>query len=181
MIYPPCIPLRAAHDSGRRKASAIRQVVIHSTEGGTAKSVAEFFHSTAQASTQLVVDGATCYRCVPDLVIPWGAPGVNSTGLHVELCGFARWTEAEWLVHDAMLKRAAFKCAVWVWTYNLPMRWLTVAQVKAGARGFLRHVDASRAFGTPGGHTDPGEGFPRPHFMQLVTEAYAEIAAERAR
>lgn len=180
MSYPPCIPLRAAHDSGRRQASSIRQVVIHSTEGGTAKSVAQFFHTTAQASTQLVVDDRTCYRCVPDLVIPWGAPGVNATGLHVELCGFARWDAAEWLKHEAMLKRAAFKCAVWAWTYDIPRRWLSAPQVSVGGYGFLRHMDASAAF-TPGGHTDPGTGFDRSHFMQLVDAAHAEIVAERSR
>ena len=77
-----CKRRRAKHDSGPRKASAIRHVVVHSTEGGTAASVASFFATTARASTQLVVDEVECYRCVPDLVIPWGAPGVDATGLH---------------------------------------------------------------------------------------------------
>jgi len=37
-----------------------------------------------------------------------------------------------------------------------------------------------RAFKTPGGHTDPGEGFPRDTYMQLVKDAYAKLVAERA-
>src|SRR6187431_3371242 len=39
----PCRFRRAAHDSGPRQASSIRQIVVHSTEGGTAASVAAFF------------------------------------------------------------------------------------------------------------------------------------------
>src|SRR3972149_4306473 len=82
---------RAVHDSGPRKASSIRLVVLHSAEGTTAAGVASFFAGSAQASTQLAVDDRECWRMLPDLVIPWGAPGANSDGLHVEICGFAKW------------------------------------------------------------------------------------------
>lgn len=95
----------AKHDSGPRKASQIKWIVLHSTEGGTAESVAAFFAGGAQASTQLVVDDNECYRMVRDLVIPWGAPGANTNGLHIEQCGFARWTRDEWLAHRPMLRR----------------------------------------------------------------------------
>ena len=44
---------------------------------------------------------------MPDLVIPWGAPGVNASGLRVEHCGFARWTRETWLEHDEILLSAA--------------------------------------------------------------------------
>lgn len=185
MTFPvyakPCTPLRAAHDSGRRRASWIRQVVIHSAEATSARGVAQFFATTAQASTQLAVDDRTCYRCVPDLVIPWGAPGVNRSGLHVELCGFARWTRDEWLTHDKLLRRAAFKCGSWAWTYRIPMRWLSVPQVRGGTPGFLTHHDASQAFHTPGGHVDPGAGFPRDVFLGYVREYRALIEAERGK
>ena len=129
-----CKRRRAKHDSGPPNASAIRHVVVHATEGGTAASVAAFFATTARASTQLVVDDLECYRCVPDLVIPWGAPGVNTSGLHVENCGFARWTRETWLEHDAMLLRSAAKAALWCWTFGIPRRWLTVTQLREGRR-----------------------------------------------
>lgn len=178
-VRKPCTPLRAKHDSGPRRASWIRHIVIHSAEATSAKGVAQFFHTTAQASTQLAVDDKTCYRCVPDLTIPWGAPGVNRSGLHVELCGFARWTAGEWLTHGALLDRAAFKCAVWAWTYRIPRRWLTVAQLKAGVRGFCTHADASKAFPPNAGHHDPGVNFPKDEYMRLVRKHYAAIASER--
>jgi hypothetical protein len=176
----PCKRRRAKHDSGPRKAARIRHVVVHSTEGGTAASVAAFFATTARASTQLVADEVECYRCVPDLVIPWGAPGVNTTGLHVEHCGFARWTRDEWLAHDATLRRSAAKAAFWCWTFGIPRRWLTVAELRAGRAGFCRHVDASRAFRARDPHTDPGPGFPRDVYLAYVREYYAEIRVERA-
>ncbi len=174
-----CKRRRAKHDSGPRKASAIRHVVIHSTEGGTAAGVAAFFASTARASTQLVVDELECYRCVPDLVIPWGAPGVNTTGLHVEHCGFARWTRRMWLAHDATLRRSAAKAALWSWTFGIPRRWLTVGELRAGKPGFCRHSDASRAFPPEDPHSDPGPGFPRDLYLDLVDQYYAEIRSAR--
>lgn len=171
----PCTPIRAAHDSGPRRASDIRLVVVHSTEGGTAESVARFFHTTAEASTQLVVDDAECYRCVPDLVIPWGAPGVNTTGLHIEHCGFARWHRQEWLQHLAMLRLSAQHAARWAWQYKIPRRWVGPRGLKLRRKGFTTHHDASLAF-TPGGHTDPGPGFPKDTYMRLVQDEYARIA-----
>lgn len=177
MAVPPCKPLRARHDSGPRRATDVRYVVVHSTEGGTAASVARYFHTTAQASTQLVVDDAECYRCVPDLVIPWGAPGANTHGLHVEHCGYAKWSRDEWLAHDPMLRRSAAKCARWCFHFRIPRRWLTVAQLSAGRRGFCTHADASAAFPPNDGHHDPGAGFPKTLFMQYVRRAYAELLA----
>lgn len=162
-----CTELRAAHDSGPRPASAIRLVVVHSTEGGTAASVAEYFHTTAQASTQLVVDDLECYRCVPDDVIPWGAPGVNTSGLHIEHCGYAVWSREEWLTHKPMLERSAEHAARWSLHYGIPLRWLGALGLKLRRKGFTRHMDASRAF-TPGGHSDPGEGFPRDYYLERV-------------
>ena len=173
----PCNPrYRAAHDSGPRGRSAIRHIVIHDTEGGTARSVAAFFASTAQASTQLVVDDHECYRCVPDLVIPWGAPGVNTSGLHIEHCGFAHWDRDEWLRHRPMLKRSAGHAAAWCLRYGIPRRWVGPLGLKLKRKGFTTHADASRAF-TPGGHTDPGPGFPKDLYMALVKSEYARLRA----
>ena len=58
-----CKPRRAANDSGPRKKEQIKWVVLHSTEGGTAESVAAFFsRPSTQASTHLVVDDKECWR-----------------------------------------------------------------------------------------------------------------------
>lgn len=178
-LLKPCKQRRAKHDSGPRSAGLIRHIIVHSTEGGTAASVAAFFATTAQASTHLVIDDRGCYRCVPDLVIPWGAPGVNRSGLHIEHCGYARWTRAEWLQHRPTLERSAAKVASWSWTYRIPRRWVTPAQLRAGVSGFATHRDASIAFPPNGGHHDPGPGFPKDLYLALVERYWRELAAAR--
>jgi hypothetical protein len=178
-VAAPCKQRRARHDSGHRRATDIRYVVIHDTEGGTASSNAAWFASPASAaSTQLVVDDRECYRCLPDLVIPWGAPGANTHGLHIEHAGFAHWTRRVWLEHSAMLERSAYKTARWCWQYRLPRRWLTVAQLRRHERGFCTHAQASAAFPPNDGHSDPGAHFPKDLYMRLVRKHYAAIVKQ---
>jgi hypothetical protein len=183
-----CTVLRAANDSGPRRPTPIRHVVIHSTEGSassypaapSAKAVAQFFAKpSTQASTQLVVDDRGCYRCVPDLVIPWGAPGVNYSGLHLELCAWARWDRKQWLEHEPMLRLGAQRAALWCWTFRIPRVWLSPDALRAGRAGILSHATASAVY-RPGGHHDPGSGFPRDKFMQWTREAYSRLSSERS-
>jgi hypothetical protein len=172
----------AANHSGPRRASSLRLIVIHSAEGTSARGVASWFaRPSTQASTHLAVDNVRCVRMLKDLQIPWGATGANSDGLHVELCGYAKWSKEEWLAKDRLLRRAAYKTAMWCWQYDLPARWLTVAQIKDGeSKGFCTHVDVNKAFGK-GSHWDPGPGFPKAAFMAHVRAYLKEITAERAR
>lgn len=174
--YGPCTQgPRAAHDSGPRKASAIRWIVLHSAEAAdsvgpdrTAEGVANFFANPAtQASTQLAVDRDSCVRMLPDLVIPWGATGANTNGLHVELCGFAAWTPAEWLARTTMLDRAAFKVAKWCFHYGIPARYIGPTELRLRRRGITTHADVNKAF-HGGTHWDPGTGFPRATFLATV-------------
>lgn len=178
-----CKLKRAAHDSGARKANSIRLVVIHDAEASSAAGVANFFASSSSAaSTQLAVDGKECWRMLPDLVVPWGAPGANSDGLHVEICGYAAWSKDEWLQHEHMLRRAAWKAAKWCWLYGISARWLSDKQLANGtARGLTTHRQVSRVMQTPGGHTDPGPNFPAATFLGWVKEYLAEIKADRER
>jgi hypothetical protein len=178
---------RAANDSGARRASSIRVIVIHSAEAAdsfgadtTAEGVANYFsRPSTQASTQLAVDRDSCVRMLPDLVIPWGAKGANGDGLHVELCGFAKWSADEWLARRRLLERAAWKVAKWCWLYDLPARWLTDKQLANGtSRGLTTHKQVNDVF-KGGTHWDPGPGFPRKAFLELVKKYLQEIAAER--
>lgn len=188
-ISSPCTQgPRAANDSGPRKASAIKWAVIHSAEASddsgsdtTAEGVANFFANPAtQASTQLAVDRDSCVRMLPDLVIPWGASGANSNGLHVEICGRAGWTKAQWLEpgRAPMLDRTAFKVAKWCYHYSIPVRWVYAAGLKSGRKGLTTHKDVNDAFQN-GSHWDPGPGFPRTEFLALVKKHLAAIRATR--
>lgn len=173
---------RAANHSGPRRASSIRLIVIHSAESRSASGVAAFFsRASTRASTQLAVDDKVCHRMLSDLTIPWGASGANSDGLHVEICGYAKWSEREWLAHEAMLRRAAYKCAVWSWQYDIPRVWLSTKALGSGTTpGFTTHKQVNDTFKN-GTHWDPGPNFPKKQFIAWVREYFNEVKAERSK
>ncbi len=116
------------------------------------------------------MDSNSAVRCVDDGDTAWCAPNANADGLHIELTGYARQTRAQWLdaFSLATLKNAAKVAAAWVKKYNIPIKHLTPAQVRAGQKGFCAHVDVTKAYPGTGSHTDPGVGFPWDKFLALV-------------
>jgi hypothetical protein len=170
----------AYHKSGRRPLSAINLIVMHATQGGTARSVAVYFRNPKSGgSATLVVDDYSCYRCLADNEIPWGAPGANYNGFHIEQCGYASWTAVLWSkTHRRTLMRAAYKAAYHAKKYGLKPRFLTAANLKAGMRnGITTHAECTKAFG--GSHTDPGKGWPRLLFMTMVRGYYAVLKVKK--
>lgn len=159
---------RAKRVSGQRPLSAIRWIVMHSTEGDTAVGAASWFANPAsRGSAHLCVDDYECYRTLENADIPWGAPGTNYGGFHIEQAGHARWTAAIWGTrHNRTLRRAAFKAAWHAELFGLPLRFRTAQQLRAGLEGITDHDECSRAFG--GNHWDPGPGWPRGLFMGYV-------------
>ena len=177
--YPPCDgKYRATHDSGTRQASQIRYVVLHSTESGpgSAESIARYFTTSGSGgSAHLVIDDDHCFRTLPDLVVPWGAPPLNTSGYHIEHCGYARWTRAEWELHRRMLDRSAYKASIRCHRYHIPARLLTDRELKAGRlKGFVTHAQVSRVYKRTD-HSDPGDGFPLKAYISAVA-AYLENA-----
>jgi hypothetical protein len=127
-----------------------------------------FTNPQAGGSTQLCVDAEASFRTLPDLTIPWGAPPLNTTGLHCELAGYARYKPSEWLARRRMLKRTAWLYAQWSIKYAIPVRWLKAKQLRQlsaipgwGKGGFTSHAEISKAWGKTN-HTDPGPGFETP-------------------
>ena len=176
-LLKPCTIRWAKHNSGPRSKSQLKWIVLHSTEGGTAASVAAFFATSAEASTQLVVDDKECYRMVPDLIIPWGAPGANTNGLHIEQCGFSYYTRADWLKHEPTLRRSAAKAARWAHMYGIPLRWVGKYGLRLGRKGVTQHRDVSAAWPDLGDHSDPGPNFPKDLWMKWAREYLAELKA----
>lgn len=174
----PCsTKYEAVHHSGERKLSAIRWIVIHSAEHTKAESVAAWFaNPKSSGSTHLVVDGTSCFKTLRDTFIPWGAPGANAKGYHIEVCGYARYTRAEWLQLEQTLRRAAYKTAQRCALYNIPARWVGPLGLKLGRKGLTTHVDCSRAFG--GDHWDPGPGFPKDTFLAYVRRYLQDFQPE---
>ena len=180
---PSVDPIRAAcrrdhmpayRQSGTRKVKDIIWIVLHATEGGSATGVASYFQSSsAGGSTHLVVDDERCERCLSNSTIPWGAPGANGKGFHIEQCGYARWSAVVWFSHWRTLRRAAFKTAQHAKAFGIPPVWVDAAGLHAGKPGITTHAECTKAFG--GSHTDPGPAWPRKTFLRLVANYYAEI------
>lgn len=166
----------AYHNSGYRTVDQIKWIVLHSTEGGTAASIARYFSEPGSGgSAHLVVDDKECYRLGPNTMIMWGAPGANEQGFHIEQCGYAAWDTAEWFAHRNTLDRAAYKAAYHAKMFNIPLKFRTAWWLRLGFKGITTHAEVTKAFRTPGGHTDPGAGWPREYFMNKVKEFYAEL------
>lgn len=167
---PPYIP--AAHTSaGDNKP--IRRIVIHSTVSpsgaGWARKIAAYFQTQhAGGSAHYVVDAAETFQCVYDNTIAWHAPP-NQHSIGIEMCdmpsrvSFLRWRTVP---GRAVLERTARLTAELCLAYGVPIRKLTVAQVKAGRMGICGHTDVSRAF-HQSSHWDPG-AFPWRRFISMV-------------
>lgn len=164
----------AVRTSGTRPESRIRWIVLHDTEGGTAESVARFFTlPDVQGSAHLVVDDSACYRCLGNDEIPFGAPGANTQGFHIEQCGFAAWSLVLWTRHDKTLRRAAYKTAVHCRRFGIPATFRTAPELARGLKGVTTHAECTKAFG--GTHSDPGRFWPRKRFMRYVRRYLAEL------
>jgi N-acetyl-anhydromuramyl-L-alanine amidase AmpD len=160
--------------AGKRK---VRLIVIHSMEAAetdeTAENVARFFQNpSSPASAHLCIDNNSIVQCVLDNNIAAAAPGANQDGIHLELTGFAKQTEAEWL--DAfgvlLLNKAAEAAAQYCLKYDIPVKRLTNDELKDGqTKGIVSHSQVSEVF-KKSTHTDPGAGFPWQFFLQRVEQ-----------
>jgi len=172
--------VQARHFRGNSGTRAVRLIVIHSMEapekGDTAENVAHFFQTTdREASAHLCIDSDSIVRCVRDDDVAFAAPGANADGVHLELAGFARQTEPDWL--DAfgvlMLERAADVAAQYCLKYDIPARRLSNAELANTAnRGIVSHAQVSETF-RKSDHTDPGSGFPWNFFLERVARNQA--------
>jgi hypothetical protein len=192
---PPKRGYKAVHYGDSRPAAQVAYLVVHSGEAPTAEIIARWFANPASGgSTQLAFDCDETYRMLSDLVIPHGAPPLNSAGLHGELAGISAWTPAGWLRRKRMLQRAAWWYAEWSILFGVPVRWLNAKQLlKHGAMpghgqgGITSHAEISKAWKRTD-HSDPGPGFetaatgklkavPRRLFMGYVKKYRKQILA----
>jgi hypothetical protein len=168
--------LKARHFTPRAGTRPVRVIVMHSMEapekGNTAENVARFFQTTERpASAHLCIDSDSIVRCVRDDDVAFAAPGANADGVQVELAGFARQTEPEWLdpFGVLMLDRAAAATAEYCVKYDIPVQRLTNEELANKAkRGIVSHAQVSEVF-KKSDHTDPGLGFPWAFFLDRVS------------
>jgi hypothetical protein len=153
------------YSSGRTSS---RLLVVHTSEGATTKeSLGNFLaNPSAGVSYQAGFDNNR-----PDQIAvyvrhydrAWAAYDANSWGEHgccaTPSGASSGWSRGDWLAKDNMLRACAAWLAEEAGRYQIPLVKLNGVQVGAGHSGVCGHGDISAA-GVPGGHTNPGAGFP---------------------
>ncbi len=155
-----------AHHGAVRPLAQIKLIVVHDMEDAAYDRADEntgawFENAKSQGSTHYGCDEDSIEQYLPLNVIPWGAPSANSQGVHIELMGKAIWTTREWMTLAlCTLDNCAFVLARLHARLNIPLVKLNDVQLASGGKGVVTHRQCSRVFKTPGGHSDPGMGFP---------------------
>ena len=170
-----------ARNFTKGRSNAIDVLVLHTMESpekpDTAESVANWFAgSTApQASAHYCIDDNSVVQCVQDKDVAWHAPGANHNGLGIEHAGRAAQAPGDWSdeYSTKMLEISAELVATKCQEYNIPVTWLTPADLAAGKRGITGHVQVSQAF-KRSDHHDPGGNFPVQAYLALVRERMGE-------
>jgi hypothetical protein len=175
-FYPATINMGGVRDG------ATDWVVLHNTvsDDWAAEAIARYFFTNSSAgSTQEIVDSNRTEKSIPDDRVCQGAAGddANGRGVHIEYCSMPLWKRAFWFRrHNRMILRGAFRVARYCKKYNIPPRYLTAQEVRAGKRGITTHRTITEAFNVQGGHTDDGP--PRGRTEKYVREYLAKMKAE---
>ncbi len=163
---------------GRR--SPLRWIVWHSTESSEVRSGAHnvaagwFAEPASKVSAHIVVDAGADPRypdgvveCVKPADTAWHAANANAGGYGIEIVGRAGQGTGAW--SDPYSLAAIANACRWILSNpalkDIPHRWLTDAQLRAGERGHIVHSQVSRVLGGTT-HTDPGLGFPYAKVME---------------
>lgn len=172
-------------DSGPRDPAACLWGMFHTTENSDTtppENVARWQLDRANESSYNLLfgadaTGARTVRSNDDDYSPWaaGMPG-NRLAFHGAAVGRAARSRREWLNNSRQLESMARWAADLHTRHGLPLRWLTVEEVRGQrARGFTSHAVYWQAIGRGQGmdvRTDPGDGFPH----DVVLTRAAEIA-----
>jgi peptidoglycan hydrolase-like protein with peptidoglycan-binding domain len=155
----------------------ITLIVIHTMEcleaPDAAENVALWFagktaYAPPMASAHFCVDADATVQCVRVADVAWHAKQVNPRSIGIEHAGFARQSPAEWEddYSRAVLKRSAALVQQLAEVYQIPIRRLDPAEIRAGLLGLCGHVDVTNAYDKGVGHWDPGPGFVWEEFLR---------------
>jgi N-acetyl-anhydromuramyl-L-alanine amidase AmpD len=168
---PPYVPAR---DQIKGRARPVQLIVIHSMEAPetntTAEAVARYFQNPPRVgSAHYCVDNDSVVQCVYDANVAYACKNANQNGVHIELAGYARQTEAEWLDQFgiAQLEIAARLGAYLSKKFNvapIPAVFKGQNDPAVTISGYCGHADVP----LHGFHTDPGAGFPWSYYLDRV-------------
>lgn len=171
-----------ARNFTRGRTQKIRAIVIHTAEcaetPNAAENVGAYFAGTQapKASAHYGVDSDSTVQYVADTDTAWHAGPVNPWTIGIELAGQAGQSAADWLdvYSTSMLQNLAALVNDLCTVHGIPLVRLQGQAIKTEA-GIFGHVDVSRAYGTIGGHWDPGPNFPWPDLFRRIDAIRLEI------
>jgi N-acetyl-anhydromuramyl-L-alanine amidase AmpD len=152
-------------------------IVVHTMEvpcvsGMAARISQRFALGERKVSAHYCVDPAEVVQCVLDTNVAWHCPGANRRGIGIEHAGYSQGPHAtDWFQDEhalAMLDLSARLVADLCDRWDIPIVHPTPAEISEGKRGIIGHDDATEAFRTTGGHTDPGKDWPWGAFMAKI-------------
>lgn len=165
----------APSHGGLFKAGRPRLIVVHSLEAparrGLAWDLANGWIKTAGVSPHAITDPGETVDLLDEGTVGWHCGNGNSEGLGLEVTGYAAWSFEDWTTGDnfAAVRLDAKRGSEAAVRHGIPMRWLSLDEIRNGGRGFCTHADISATLGGTN-HWDPGLGFPFAIFMQMVQE-----------
>lgn len=149
--------------SSTRGGYGVRVVALHTTEGiMRAADLRAWSSWTGSSHASADETGALLTPAdgfVPYHLAAWTLRSGNPWSDNLEMCGFARWTRAEWLARPKLLDAVARWLADRHLARGVPLNKITVAQYRAGASGVIDHNDHTVGY-TDGTHWDVGKSFP---------------------
>lgn len=167
--------------SGRRPRTQI--LAVHSAEAplerGYAKSLTNWSNtSNVQASWNAFADPGILVRAVNTYNAAWHASWANSLSIGYETAAYAAYGRDKWMSLEGrrMLERLAIEMAADAKIFDIPLRWLTGAQVNAVRAGNtnIKGLAAHRQI-DPAYRTDPGDGFPYGYLLKRIKAHTAGI------
>ena len=150
-------------------------IVVHSLEAparrGLAWDLANGWIKTAGVSPHSMTDPGETVDLLNLSTVGWHCGNGNQVGIGLEVTGYAAWSFDQWTTGDAFaaVRLDAKRAAEVARACGIPLRWLSLSQIRNGERGFCTHADISATLGGTN-HTDPGKGFPYAIFMQMVQQ-----------
>lgn len=157
-LNPQSIPLPPSDGGGPRSASAIKIIVLHSSEMPGGSGYLNNLYTTLDQqglSVQIGVNtDGSCARYFSDLEIAYDVTAYNDQALGIEQAGYA--AQSSW--PHAQTETTAKWVAYWANKYGIPI-------VHSTTHGICTHKDLGAA---GGGHVDPGPAYP---FNEVLKEA----------
>lgn len=146
------------------------RIVLHSTESGDAAgsvsdmyNIADYWRRAGLGiGAHLTIDGEgfTSLNINPN-EIGWHVASRNTGSIGIEQVGYARFTRAQWMARPAQLEKVAKWLAFYSVRFDIPLRFHP-------ERGVTTHAQQSNVAGIPGGHWDPGPGYPLDYVLKLA-------------